>query len=153
YVLVIDVPEGKPEVFIEKDMYEIGYTLRGNCTSPPSYPAINLTWFLNEKKVNESFMMRLADPDNPEDRRNPLTTVAGLELEIDGATFQSGKARIRCVADLFNIYQAQEDVVLEEERPRPRPSSVLGTRDSSGSTWLRATFLMNTAVVLSLIIR
>lgn len=60
-----------------------------------------------------------------------MITTSGLELEIDGKTFQGGKARLSCVATVFNLYRREKEVVLEEERPRPRPSSVLGTRDAS----------------------
>lgn len=47
-----DVPLEDPEMFIEKDTLEVGYSLRGNCTSPPSYPFANITWFLNGRKVS-----------------------------------------------------------------------------------------------------
>ncbi|CAH0559288.1 unnamed protein product [Brassicogethes aeneus] len=51
YMYVIDVPQEDPTMIIEKDPLEIGYTIKGNCTSPPSYPRVNITWFLNGKKV------------------------------------------------------------------------------------------------------
>lgn len=40
-------------MYVEKDLVEVGYTLKGNCTSPPSYPYINLTWYLNGRKVGK----------------------------------------------------------------------------------------------------
>lgn len=134
YMYVISVPEGKPMMAIEKDSHEIGYPLRGNCTSPPSYPPMNLTWFLNGRKVNESFLAHIVAPNSvSEGKRKPVITVAGLELEIDGNTFQAGKARLRCVAEIFNIYQEAANYVIEEERPQPY--SVLGTIGaSSGSS-------------------
>lgn len=52
-----DVPQEDPEMFIEKDTLEVGYTLRGNCTSPPSYPYANITWFLNGKRVSTHFIL------------------------------------------------------------------------------------------------
>lgn len=53
------MPEEDPEMFIEKDTLEVGYTLRGNCTSPPSYPHANITWFLNGKRVSSHFILSL----------------------------------------------------------------------------------------------
>lgn len=50
---------------IEKDSYEIGYTLRGNCTSPPSYPAVNLTWYINKKKVSTRLFQKFMFTNNP----------------------------------------------------------------------------------------
>lgn len=37
---------------IEKGSRELGYPLRGNCTSSRSYPPVNLTWYLNDRKVS-----------------------------------------------------------------------------------------------------
>ncbi|CAH0559287.1 unnamed protein product [Brassicogethes aeneus] len=83
--------------------------------------------------INESYLRHTAEPNAlaANSRRTPLVTVAGLELEIDGNTFQGGKARLKCVATVFNLYKKELEQVLEEERPHPRPSSVLGTRDSA----------------------
>ncbi|KAJ8935534.1 hypothetical protein NQ318_001765 [Aromia moschata] len=33
-----DVPVDDPSLSIEKELLEIGYTIKGNCSSPPSYP-------------------------------------------------------------------------------------------------------------------
>lgn len=30
---------------------DVSYTVRGNCTAPPSFPPVNITWLLNGKKV------------------------------------------------------------------------------------------------------
>lgn len=46
---------------------------------------------------------------------------------------QNGKAVLSCVAKLFNLYRGERKETIEEAKPRPRPSSVLGPRnDSSG---------------------
>lgn len=55
YVIsVSDLPEGEPKMVMEKQRYAVGDILRGNCTSPPSNPPTNLTWFVNGKKVNHN---------------------------------------------------------------------------------------------------
>lgn len=56
-------------------------------------------------------------------------TVVGLELDIEGSTFQYAKVRIECEATMFQLYRSKVELVLEEERPRL--ASVLGTRESS----------------------
>ncbi|KAI4459499.1 beat protein [Holotrichia oblita] len=125
------MPVGDPEVFVEKDIYEIGYPLKGNCSSPLSYPAMNLTWYLNGKRVKESFKTSVNAPGALNEKRKPVSTIIGLEHEIDGSTFKTGKAVLRCSAEFFHLYQSHAEYTVEEERPRPRPSSVLGTRDAS----------------------
>lgn len=64
-------------------------------------------------------------------RRRPKMTLSSLDVEIDGGTFEHGSAHLRCVSNIFNLYRKEVDFVLDEERPRPRPSSVLGTRDTA----------------------
>ncbi|KAF0749718.1 Ig-like domain-containing protein, partial [Aphis craccivora] len=48
---VSDPPVGQPVLSLEKRHYTIGDTLKGNCTSPPSSPPSNVTWYLNDKWV------------------------------------------------------------------------------------------------------
>lgn len=85
-------------------------------------------------QINESYLKHIAEPNAltaTSGRRTPVVTIAGLELEIDGNTFQGGKARLKCIANVFKLYQREQELVLEEERPRPRPSSVMGNRDTA----------------------
>ncbi|KRT84875.1 Immunoglobulin, partial [Oryctes borbonicus] len=133
---------------------EIGYPLKGNCSSPLSYPAMNLTWYLNGKRVKESFKVSVSAPDAGNEKRKPVSTIIGLEHEIDASTFKTGKAVIRCAAEFFHLYQKFVECTVDEERPRPRPSSVLGTRDtSSGSQLALSFFTINTGVLLAVILR
>ncbi|KAH0809615.1 hypothetical protein GEV33_013177 [Tenebrio molitor] len=129
-----NVPEEDPVMTFEKDLLEMGYTIRGNCTAPPSYPPVNITWSLNGKKINESSVKYIPLPNAivTENRRQPFITQSALELEIDSSTFEGGKARLQCVANLFNLYKREVELILEEEKPRPRPSSELRTRDAAG---------------------
>lgn len=64
-------------------------------------------------------------------RRYPAITHSTIELEMNRNTFLEGKVRLSCVATVFNLYRKEKETILEEERPRPRPSSVLGTRDAT----------------------
>ncbi|KAI5755137.1 hypothetical protein M8J77_014396 [Diaphorina citri] len=55
-------------------------------------------------------------------------TVAGIELEI--TSFQVGKLKIQCQAEVFQ-YKSVKKIVLDEERPQL--AQVLGTRTSSSA--------------------
>lgn len=46
------VPDGMPVVTFDKTGLEHGGPLIADCHSPPSYPATNLTWYVNEQKVS-----------------------------------------------------------------------------------------------------
>lgn len=83
-------------------------------------------------QVNATSTIHVLDTNYTTDtKRKPHITVSSLDIEIDGDTFQGGKARLKCVATLFNLYEAHVEHIADEERPRPRPSSVFGTRSSS----------------------
>lgn len=156
YMYVIDVPEADPFINVKTDFPEIGYTIRGNCTSPPSFPPANITWLINGKKVNETYSSQYHQSNavalSNDKRRQPLVTTSVLNHEIDGNTFQEGKARIQCMVNIFNLYQRVVEKVLEEDRPRPRPSSVLGTRESgAGSSELPGIVLMLLMVYATLL--
>ncbi|CAH1118816.1 unnamed protein product [Phaedon cochleariae] len=139
YMYVIDVPVDDPILRMDKEILDTGYRLKGNCSAPSSYPPANITWLLNGKNINGSYLKRLQPPDpfsktsSSSTKRTPAISISGIELEIDENTFHGGKMRLSCVASIFNLYRRERDLVLEESRPRPRPSSVLGTRDASAS--------------------
>lgn len=94
--------------------------------------------------MNESSLTHIPAPYALvlDSRRKPMITVAGLELEIDSNTFQNGKARLKCVANIFSLYQREVELVFDEERPRPRPSSVLGTRDAASGTQIVVAYVI-----------
>ncbi|KAL4149610.1 hypothetical protein QTP88_003513 [Uroleucon formosanum] len=54
-----DPPVGQPVLSLEKRHYTIGDTLKGNCTSPPSSPPSNVTWYLNDKWVRKPNLIYL----------------------------------------------------------------------------------------------
>lgn len=58
--------DGKPELHLEKPQYSLGEKLRANCSSPPSNPPANITWFINDKGVrtitfydNENYVAKI----------------------------------------------------------------------------------------------
>ncbi|CAH1167382.1 unnamed protein product [Phyllotreta striolata] len=72
-------------------------------------------------------------------RRAPVATLSSLEMEMDERYFRSGKARFRCAVAIFDLYERETERVVEEDRPKPRPSSVLGNRDTSAGLFVGPT--------------
>ncbi|XP_074033571.1 uncharacterized protein [Leptinotarsa decemlineata] len=157
YMYVIDVPVEEPTIIMEKDLLEIGQPAKGNCTAPASYPAANITWYLNGKRINESYLKHLPVMEQKgkmvpsSGRRLPLITLSGVEVEMDERIFHGGKARFSCVASIFELYNKEKEFTIEEDRPRPRPSSVLGNRDASAGSCLASTSTVICLVLLCLL--
>lgn len=138
YLYVVDVPVDDPILRIDKEILDTGYRLKGNCSTPPSYPSANVTWLVNGIVVNSSYQQRVQPHDynmkvsnTYQSRRVPLVTISGIDLAVDDNNFYGGKARISCIANVFHLYRKEKSLIFDEDRPRPRPSSVLGTRDES----------------------
>ncbi|CAG9764216.1 unnamed protein product [Ceutorhynchus assimilis] len=130
YMYVVDAPLDDPSLLIEKNYVDIGDFISGNCTTLPSYPATNVSWYLNGIRIPESFSRKLeVEPEFLSSRRKHYVMISGVELQIMESTFQEGKAALSCVASLFNIYRGERKAILEEAKPRPKPSSVLSPRD------------------------
>ncbi|KZC09396.1 hypothetical protein WN55_11139, partial [Dufourea novaeangliae] len=149
YMHVASLPNGEPQVRVEKKRYAVGDTVRGNCTVPSGNPPANVTWTVNGVPVNASFMMNVTDKlgDNQQ-----LMTIAGLDFEIIPDSFSNSGLHVVCHANVFHLYKKQADVLLIEERPRL--ASVLGTRESSyigsASKYMEGGFYFNVAVTLLL---
>ncbi|XP_046399111.1 uncharacterized protein LOC124165676 [Ischnura elegans] len=59
-MVIADPPDGIPLISIEDGrlQFATGETLRANCTSPSSFPAANLTWYINGRQVEETYVRR-----------------------------------------------------------------------------------------------
>lgn len=112
---VVHMPEGKPQLRLEKGRYSSGDVLRGNCTSPLSNPPSNITWVINGHKVNSSQVTR--------SRVGSKYETLGL-LEYEMPSLSAGKIKVICIADFFQVFKAQAEQIIDEERPQI--ASVLG---------------------------
>ncbi|XP_067004846.2 cell adhesion molecule 2 [Anabrus simplex] len=150
YMTVVDMPAEKPKLSIEKRRYAAGERIRANCTSSASYPAANITWYINGHPLpgtspNVSLL---------EDEGGLETAWSSLELEVDGAMFQDSKLRLRCFASLFTVYRrSSEEIELHEDAPQL--ASVLGSSLSEANLERRGsiTILVNLCALLIAVTR
>ncbi|KAG8285001.1 hypothetical protein J6590_090387 [Homalodisca vitripennis] len=113
----------EPVIRLEKNSYSAGDTLRANCSSPPSSPPANVTWYLNGEEEEASSLQHHGNTSD-------TVTTASLTVELSAVRFPGGKLRLRCVADLFSISRTVRELWLDEDRPRL--ASVLGNKNSAG---------------------
>ncbi|XP_018370295.1 PREDICTED: uncharacterized protein LOC108765903 isoform X2 [Trachymyrmex cornetzi] len=130
YMHVASLPDGDPQLRVEKMQYAVGDTVRGNCTVPSGNPPANVTWTVNGISVNSSFIMNITQKVNDSQQHSQQhITIAGLDFETMQDSYSNGKLKIVCHANVFHLYKKMAEVSLKEERPRL--ASVLGTRESS----------------------
>ncbi|XP_048521885.1 uncharacterized protein LOC109533651 isoform X3 [Dendroctonus ponderosae] len=145
FLYVVDVPEEDPIMDINKDQSGHTNVIRANCTTPPSYPAMNVTWYINGIKVKETGRKSVSlDPlyAYSKNRRSPYMTISYLEKEIDENIFQSGAIKVQCISTLFNLYKSENVRYIDDVRPQPWPSSVIGSTaaNTTGSLIVKTTW-------------
>ncbi|KAH8353206.1 hypothetical protein KR084_009660, partial [Drosophila pseudotakahashii] len=107
---VIETPHNAPFITGIRPRYQVGDILRGNCTSRHSRPAANLTWTVNPALVRHHKIIR--------DSRNDMeTAIVGIHFVVTDQHFDNGKLKLRCSAQLHDVYwKTTEKIVLETDR-------------------------------------
>ncbi|XP_018901866.2 uncharacterized protein [Bemisia tabaci] len=120
HMMVIDLPERGPTVITEKNTYDVGETLRANCTSPPSRPHATLSFLLNNipvGKPEDSFVF------STEDSRQ--WSSLSLEVVLEPQYFSNrGILELKCTALVTTLYRNTTQVQLKSSISEPIPERV-----------------------------
>ncbi|XP_043068566.1 uncharacterized protein beat-Ia isoform X2 [Drosophila bipectinata] len=109
---VIETPHNPPFITGIRARYRVGDILRGNCTSRHSRPAANLTWTVNNEEVNPSHVRH--HKVIRESRNDLESSIVGIHFVVTDQHFDNGKLKLRCSAQLHDIYwKTTEKIVLE----------------------------------------
>ncbi|EDW11853.1 uncharacterized protein LOC6576421 isoform X2 [Drosophila mojavensis] len=124
---VIETPHNAPFITGIRPRYRVGDILRGNCTSRHSRPAANLTWTVNNEEVNPSHVRH---HKILRDTRNEMeTSIVGIHFVVTDQHFENGKLKLRCSAQLHDIYwKTTEKTILEAD-----PFGKYGGNGASGN--------------------
>lgn len=63
-------------------------------------------------------------------------TTIFLDLPLEAKLFEDGKLRLRCIAELFQLYRAHAETIIDEG---PRLAPILATRESGCSKYITVT--------------
>lgn len=85
--------QGAPKITGGRPRYQIGDTVRINCTAGRSKPAVQLAWFINGEPA-EPYQLRKYDPvlwgrDGLE------TSILGLQFRVDQHHFRNGDMKLK----------------------------------------------------------
>lgn len=50
------MPDGVPTIAVNRDGLDRGGPLIVDCSAPPAFPAPNLTWYVNDQRVSQTFL-------------------------------------------------------------------------------------------------
>ncbi|XP_017882262.1 uncharacterized protein LOC108626212 [Ceratina calcarata] len=113
---IVELPSQGPQIVGLSRKYQVGGKLRLDCTSGPSKPAANLTWYINDQQPQKSHV-HTYKPVVTNGSAGQISQI-GLQFLVTHDHFIGGKMKIRCSASIYDIYWQSSEVSTEEDRPR-----------------------------------
>lgn len=121
---VLVKPKDRPQVFGFKPRYRVGDTLGMTCYVNNTFPAANLTWFINGKRIEKHSVAKHEVITDKETRLQTSKSVLTLPLKPKHFRQRtsvndkvSGQLRAKCLASMLTMHWQSEDIVITEESP------------------------------------
>ncbi|EDX05186.1 uncharacterized protein LOC6732481 [Drosophila simulans] len=113
---VVELPEEHTVVTGIQARYRIGDLVDGNCSIKYSKPAANLTWTINGIVVPPHHIKTY----QTEKRENSTleSVTSAIHFMVTNQHFLKGQMRLKCTANIFDIFKEEMESVIEEDRPR-----------------------------------
>lgn len=133
-LLLAELPENPPTIKVGREPLDIGDTLYANCSSPPSCPPALLKFLLNNLTVSTIGCMSEKKTFSNENNVNLCVQVARteshlsckpkeqtwsdlmLELPLSEFHFMSGRLKLQCIAQVYDVYREEATLDLESAR-------------------------------------
>ncbi|KAJ8968950.1 hypothetical protein NQ317_007712 [Molorchus minor] len=117
--MLTDIPEDGPVLRTEVQKIAPGAMIRANCTTPGSYPAMNITWFINDTEMNSTSQVEIRNSIFHYDALPGKETARStISLRVTPELFKSGKMRLRCSATMFTLYSLSRETEIQEDAPQ-----------------------------------
>ncbi|PSN45911.1 hypothetical protein C0J52_24207, partial [Blattella germanica] len=141
------LPDEGPRISGGRPRYQIGDTVRVNCTSGRSKPAAQLMWFINGEQADSTF---IRGPETVYTGREGLeTSILGLEFRVKPKHFKRGDMKLKCLATIATVYWRSNEESVEGDKPQKAP--VLESRETVPPSKSRADRVQATGGCVSLI--
>ncbi|XKL59495.1 hypothetical protein PGB90_000511 [Kerria lacca] len=145
-IIVVESPQEPPKIFTEKIKFSHNEIIKASCTSTKSYPATNLTWYINGYRAQSDTFKKITNSILPE-LGSLETSTSHLEIMSPSTSgvFIDGKLKLLCEATLFTIYKRTIQIEILDDTPQlahvlsPTPSVANRHRTLSRTiviTWL-----------------
>ncbi|XP_025409340.1 uncharacterized protein LOC112682813 [Sipha flava] len=129
---VTDEPSSPPVLQSNKMKYSAGDLINVSCIARESYPAVNISWFLNNQTAERMKSVRIHT--FVEHRMAELVvTKSRLTTMVNPLLFPTGRIKIRCEISQFDLYKSWSEIELVDNAP-PKLAQVIGPSLSPHST-------------------
>ncbi|XP_016964365.1 uncharacterized protein LOC108034102 isoform X1 [Drosophila biarmipes] len=117
---VVVTPNHGPKITGGQPRYQIGDTVRVNCTSSPSKPVCHLSWLINGEPVQKTHLRQF---DKVVVNRDGLEMARlGLEFRVRAYHFKHGDMKLKCVAKISSLYLQSNEESVESDRQQRAPA-------------------------------
>ncbi|KAL1491238.1 hypothetical protein ABEB36_011863 [Hypothenemus hampei] len=109
---VVDLPKTEPYIIGLKTHYSINEFIQAECHSVLSYPAANISWYVNGQPFREPYVFKRTTKIG-----KLYTVTSNLRLKSLKKYFIDGRMRVRCSTNLYDTYHRniEESVLLKNE--------------------------------------
>jgi len=122
-MLVIIVPDAGPIIQGHKSRYSPGDILNVNCTTENTKPPANLTWYLNNKLVDEAYISRYPLRNRSLGFEYLHTPTLGLQYQLKQEDFSRDASLLdlKCTASMYEAYYKVAEVSSRMKKRHRQP--------------------------------
>ncbi|KAK7572151.1 hypothetical protein V9T40_014623 [Parthenolecanium corni] len=118
-IIVVESPRDSPRIFAKKKNFSQSGKIEASCVSTKSYPATNLTWYINGRRAQNDTFKKITNLIELE-LGSLETSKSKLEITSPslGGVFVDGKLKLLCQATLFSIYNGTNEIEIVDDTPQ-----------------------------------
>ncbi|EDW04254.1 GH11700 [Drosophila grimshawi] len=147
---VVVTPNHGPKISGGQPRYQIGDTVRVNCTSAPSKPVCHLSWLINGEPAQKQHLKQF---DKIVVNRDGLEMARlGLEFRVRGFHFRHGDMKLKCVAKISSLYWQSNEESVESDRQQRAPALESRETVAAKSSTIGAAASRQPSLLLSLLL-
>ncbi|XP_030558954.1 uncharacterized protein LOC115761349 [Drosophila novamexicana] len=146
---IVFLPRDGPHIRGQQHQYQIGEYLTLNCTSGKSHPASHLQWFINEQPIlEEQYLHKYNDIVH---KHGLITSILGLQLELEPRHFHDGEMRVKCLASISPVLWKGGRESILQRRPGiiDNRETMLLVRSSAGQVESNLLRLLTITIILA----
>lgn len=117
-LLVADIPSDSPVVKADAYKTAQGTKIRATCTTPGSFPPMNVSWSINDMEIIPSPGIEIKKViDNYESLPGLDHIRSFLAMNTTQDLFKGGKMKIKCKATMFSLYHRTTETEVQDNNP------------------------------------
>ncbi|XP_058979927.1 uncharacterized protein LOC101899257 [Musca domestica] len=117
---VVMTPIRGPRITGGQARYQIGDTVRVNCTSSASKPVCHLSWLINGEPASRSYLRTYNNKAIGNEGLEQATL--GLEFKVRAYHFRNGDMKLKCVAKISSLYFQSREASVVSDHPHKAPA-------------------------------